>query len=63
MPELIEVRKIWDGAPHSAFTDLIRFRGSWFCAFREGEKHALCVGAIRVLMSADGEFWTSAGND
>src|SRR5262249_41969134 len=26
-PELVEVRKIWDRAPHNAFTDLTRFRG------------------------------------
>ncbi len=25
-PELVSVRKIWDQAPHNAFTDLIRFK-------------------------------------
>ncbi len=59
-PNLVSVRKIWDAAPHSAFTDLIRHRGSWFCAFREGERHALCVGTIRILESADLVVWTSA---
>lgn len=58
--ELLAVEKIWEAAPHSAFTDLIRFRGAWLCAFREGEKHALCVGTIRVLASEDGASWRSA---
>jgi len=33
--ELVEVRKIWDQAPHNAFTDLRRFQDRWFCVFRE----------------------------
>ncbi|HVY70401.1 MAG TPA: exo-alpha-sialidase [Verrucomicrobiae bacterium] len=59
-PELLEARKIWDAAPHNAFTDLIRFRGEWFCVFREGQKHVSPDGAIRVLASKDGNEWTSA---
>ena len=39
-PEIVEVRKIWDAAPHNAFTDLQRFKGRWYCAFREGREHA-----------------------
>jgi hypothetical protein len=50
---------IWDAAAHSAFTDLVRYRGSWFCAFREGASHALCVGKVRVLRSATGDSWES----
>ena len=30
-PELVEVRKIWDRAPHNAFTDLIRHKDRWYC--------------------------------
>jgi hypothetical protein len=30
-PVLIESKRIWDESPHCAFTDLIRFRDSWFC--------------------------------
>ena len=37
--ELVESRKIWDAAPHNAFTDLAHFRGRWFCVFREGRSH------------------------
>lgn len=58
--ELIEARKIWDQAPHNAFTDLIRFNDQWFCVFREGQGHVSPDGAIRVLTSEDGETWTSA---
>jgi hypothetical protein len=55
--ELVDVRKIWDAAPHNAFTDLIRFRGRWYCAFREGAGHVSPDGALRILESRDGERW------
>jgi hypothetical protein len=58
--ELIEARKIWDQAPHNAFTDLVRFQGRWFCAFREGKAHLSQDGALRVITSADGGKWESA---
>jgi len=58
--ELVEVRKIWDQAPHNAFTDLVRFKGRWYCSFREGAQHVSPDGAIRVLSSADGRVWDSA---
>jgi hypothetical protein len=58
--EVVEVRRIWDAAPHNAFTDLIRYRDRWFCAFREGKAHVSPDGALRVLTSADGKAWESA---
>jgi hypothetical protein len=58
--EIVEVKKIWDQAPHNAFTDLIRFEGRWFCVFREGQGHVSPDGALRVLTSEDGDTWTSA---
>lgn len=58
--ELVSVRKIWEHAPHNAFTDLIRFRNEWFCVFREGEAHVSPDGALRVITSRDGESWMSA---
>lgn len=57
---LLQVRKIWDEAPHNAFTDLIRFQDSWYCAFREGQGHVSPDGAIRVIHSADATDWHSA---
>ncbi len=58
------VKKIWDKAPHNAFTDLIRFEGKFYCTFREANSHAIRTnttdfGRIRVLISIDGEDWQS----
>jgi hypothetical protein len=55
-----KVEKIWDRAPHNAFTDLIRFQERWYCVFREGAGHASGAGKIRVLVSKDGAQWKSA---
>lgn len=57
---LLNVAKIWDAAPHNAFTDLVRFRDQWFCVFREGQAHVSPDGALRILRSADGQAWESA---
>lgn len=59
-PELRAVHKIWDGAPHNAFTDLVHDREHWFCVFREGSAHIPGTnGVIRVLRSGDGSQWES----
>lgn len=60
--ELVEVKKVWDEAPHNAFTDLIRFKDKWFMTFREATTHMYDepAGRIRVLASNDGRSWTSA---
>jgi hypothetical protein len=58
--QIVSVEKIWDAAPHNAFTDLTRFNGRWFCVFREGKGHVSPDGAIRVLTSLDGTNWVSA---
>lgn len=53
--------KIWDGAQHNAFTDLIRFKGNFYCSFREGSGHVPGTdGLVRILKSADGVAWESA---
>lgn len=57
---LVRVRKIWDRAPHNAFTDLLNEKGRWFCVFREGQGHVSPDGAIQILTSVDGERWESA---
>jgi hypothetical protein len=58
---LIEApRKIWDRAPHNAFTDLAYWKGQFICAFREGRGHVSTDGQIRVLSSPDGNQWESA---
>jgi len=58
--KLVEVTKIWDKAPHNAFTDLIRFHDRWFCVFRESSGHVKSDGSLRVISSADGKNWESA---
>src|SRR6266576_1777231 len=58
--KLISVKKIWDQAPHCAFTDLAFWKGHFVCAFREGRAHVATDGKIRVLSSADGEKWAPA---
>jgi hypothetical protein len=59
-PEIVSVKKISSIANHNAFTDLIRFRGKWFCTFRESQAHVGGNGKIRVLTSRDGDHWKSA---
>lgn len=59
-PVLVDVARIWDAGSHNAFTDLIRWRGRWYCTFREGDDHVGGDGRLRVLSSADGQTWTSA---
>ncbi len=56
---LLEVNKIWEEAPHNAFTDLIYARNRWFCVFREGTNHISPDGTIRIISSPDGEKWES----
>jgi hypothetical protein len=58
--ELLEVQRIWDHAPHNAFTDLLRHKGQWICVFREGNAHVSPDGALRVITSRAGQNWTSA---
>lgn len=55
--------RIWDHAPHNAFTDLIRYDGRFLCAFREGAghvpEHTGEDGVVRLLVSDDGRRWES----
>ncbi len=56
----VEVTKIWDTAPHNAFTDLVRWQDKFYCTFREGEHHVHGAdGKIRLIASEDGEKWDS----
>ena len=58
--EVVEVNRIWDKAPHNAFTDLVRWDGRFWCAFREGRGHVSTDGKIRLLESKDANRWESA---
>ncbi len=58
--EIVTVQRIWDQAPHNAFTDLVRRGDRWFCVFREGQDHVSPDGVLRVITSTDGRSWESA---
>jgi hypothetical protein len=58
--QLLSVQRIWDQAPHNAFTDLVHFNNRWFCVFREGSTHASSDGAIRIITSLNGTTWETA---
>jgi len=58
--QAVEVRKIWDKAPHNAFTDLVRHKDTWWCVFREGKTHVSDDGKLRIITSSDGAKWESA---
>lgn len=55
------VTKIWSQAAHSAFTDLVRYKNNFYCAFREGDSHVSGSnsGKIRIIRSKDGKEWES----
>lgn len=57
--ELLGVRRIWDQAPHNAFTSLLRFQDRFVCAFREAPAHVGpgVEGKMRVISSVDAEHW------
>jgi len=57
--ELVAVDMIWDEAPHNAFTDLVRWNGRFYCAFREGDQHVSDAGKIRILVSPNADRWSS----
>jgi hypothetical protein len=54
----ITVRKIWSNEHHNAFTSLIKFKGSFYCSFRQGSDHAGGEdGVVRIIRSNDGKNW------
>lgn len=59
--EVASVQNVWDQAEHAAFTDLIRFRDTWYLAFRESDTHQWGDdGVIRLLRSSNGSQWETA---
>lgn len=60
----IRVTKIWDKGTHAAFTSLVKFKGKYYCSFREGYSHIFnengdADGKIRVIRSKNGSKWNS----
>ncbi len=58
--KVLSCKKIWSAGRHNAFTDLIRFKGRFYCVFREAAAHVSPDGKVRVLTSPDGKTWASA---
>lgn len=60
---LISVERIWERAPHNAFTDLVEFNSRLYCTFREGSGHVPgkqgTNGTIRIIASDDAQNWRS----
>lgn len=58
--ENVTIKKIWEEGEHNAFTDLIHFKGHFYCSFREGSGHIPGTdGIVRIIRSSDGQHWTS----
>lgn len=58
--QIVSVNKIWDEAEFNAFTDLIFFKGCWYCVFRESNAHQNGRnGTIRIIESKDAIHWQS----
>ena len=58
-PSVVSVTRIWDKAPHCAFTDLLRWKNRWLCCFREASGHGGDDGVVRLITSSDGSAWKS----
>lgn len=61
--EPVLIQKIWNNGDHNAFTDLILYKGKFYCSFREGSGHVPgkedVDGTVRILMSENGHRWQS----
>ncbi len=57
--QLVEVHKIWTPDRHCMRTDLVRYRGQWFCGFQDSN-HLVGKKQISIIHSKDGRSWKSA---
>ncbi len=59
-------KMIWDAAAHNAFTDLVKWKGKIYCAFRIGTGHVPgkngVDGRIQIISTVDGKRWSSVAN-
>ena len=57
------ITRIWDKAPHNAYTDLIKFNGTYYCSYSEEYSSFIDTtkarGGIRILRSKTGKNWES----
>ena len=57
----ITITKIWDKVPHNAYTDLIKFNGTYYCAYSEEYSSSMdtveAMGNIEIIRSKTGKKW------
>lgn len=56
----VSVRKLVSDGKHNAFTAMVRWKGSYWLAFRKAESHGYHECDIVLMKSLDGEEWTEA---
>ncbi|UPK70739.1 hypothetical protein [Chitinophaga filiformis] len=56
---ILSYQKIWSNSTYSAFTDLTKYGGRWYCVFREGKAHVGDEGKVRLISSDDAITWSS----
>jgi hypothetical protein len=62
MIKLNWVRKIYDDGMHCAFTDMVRWNGWYYVAFRRAQSHGIVPsGDVFVIRSRDLERWDVCG--
>jgi len=54
---LVKLIKVYDKAPHNAFTDIALFKGYYYIVFRGGSAHSSYDGRIIVVRSKDLTTW------
>lgn len=59
--KVVSNKKIWEGDKYAAFTSLVRYRGEFYCAFRNANHHADVsgkdCGVIKIIRSKNAEDW------
>jgi len=57
----ITITKIWDKVPHNAYTDLIKFNGTYYCSYSEEFSSSgyttEASGSIGIIRSKTGKKW------
>lgn len=63
--ELVGFIKVYEDGKHNAFTDLVKWEGEYYIAFRNASSHfnpAKADGRIFIMKSEDLENWTKVGD-
>ncbi len=63
----VTVRKIYDSGNHNAFTSLVKFKGKYYCTFREGFNHVFddagnAEGRVVIIASKNLKHWETVAD-